>query len=378
MGIIMKIGILGGTFDPIHRAHLALGRAAHAAFDLEYVLVIPTGNPYFKTTEGNVTSIRHRSAMVKLAIDGDPVFRYSDIETSRSGCTYTADTLRELTEENPEDRYFFITGADTLAYMKEWYKPEIVFRCADIIAASRASQIDGGEFQEEADYLRQRYGAVIHFLKFPDMNVSSTQIREEIRNGRLPHPDLAPAVNDYIREHGLYGKQRSAEEIQESLKKRLKPSRYRHTLGVMETAEKLARHYGTVDPERARLAGLLHDCGKNEGSALTHGPVGAEIAREEYGVKDEDILNAIRWHTTGRPGMTDLEKIIFIADYIEPGRDRAPRLDELRKMAFQDMDKTIVCILEDTLSYLQKSGVKVDGQSIDTYNYYKNRNNFPA
>ena len=319
-----------------------------------------------------MTSIRYRSAMVKLAIAGDPVYRYSDIETSRSGYTYTADTLRELTRRHPEDHFSFITGADALYDMKDWYQPEVIFHRADIIAASRASQIDSEKLRKEADYLRRKFGAVIHFLKAPDMDVSSTRIREEIRNGRLPHPDLVPSVNDYIREHGLYRSQRSEEEIRHSLKRRLKPSRYRHTLGVMETAEKMAEHYGTVDPDRARLAGLLHDCGKNEGSALTHGPIGAEIARDEYGVTDEGILNAIRWHTTGRPGMTELEKIIFIADYIEPGRDRAPHLKVLRELAFQDMDKTIVRILEDTLSYLRENGIPIDGQSEDTYNYYKN------
>ena len=139
---------------------------------------------------------------------------------------------------------------------------------------------------------------------------------------------------------------------------------------MAETAEKLAKAYGTVDPARARLAGILHDCGKNAGDALSHGPIGAVIAREEYGITDPEILSAIRWHTTGRPAMTDLEKIIFVADYIEPGRDKAPRLKKLRKLAFHDLNETIFCILEDTLSYLRNSGADIDGKSLETYNYY--------
>ena len=159
-------------------------------------------------------------------------------------------------------------------------------------------------------------------------------------------------------------------KLQRKMKKELDADRYQHTLGVAETAVKLAESLGTVSPEKARLAGVLHDCGKYEGDALTHAPLGAVIAREDYGITDEDILSAIRWHTTGRPAMTDLEKIIFVADYIEPGRDRAPRLEMLRKLAFTDLDKTIVCILEDTLSYLRNCGAFIDDSSLQTYNYY--------
>ncbi len=220
--------------------------------------------------------------------------------------------------------------------------------------------------------MKDRYSAVIHVLPLSDLPVSSSQIRQEIYDGKLPHPMLEPAVNRYIAEHGLYGKQKSEAEIIASLKKRIKPSRFQHTLGVIETAEALASAWHYPHPEKARLAALLHDCAKSEADALGHAPLGAVIAREEYGIRDAEILGAIRWHTTGRAEMSVLEKIIFIADYIEPGRDRAPHLDMLRKLAFSDPDKTIYCILEDTLSYLRNSGTCIDAASIETYNYYKN------
>ena len=365
----MRVGILGGTFDPIHLAHEALGHAACSAFDLDYVLVMPTGNSYLKTVHGKVTSARHREAMVRLSIADDPKFRFSDLELRRQGYTFTADTLLQLVREEPETRWFFIVGADSLHGMRDWYAPEVICRYAELIVAGRKDQVPEAELAEDIRYLTERYGAVIHRLVRTDQPVSSTQIRREIREGLLPHPQLEPAVSRYIAEHGLYGKPQSEEKIRASLEKRLKPGRFRHTLGVMETAEALARRYG-VDPERARLAGLLHDCGKNEGTSLTHGPIGAVIAREEYGITDEEILSAICWHTTGKPAMTDLEKIIFVADYIEPGRDRAPRLSELRTMAYEDLDKTILCILEDTLSYLRNSGTVIDEKSLETYNYY--------
>lgn len=161
----------------------------------------------------------------------------------------------------------------------------------------------------------------------------------------------------------------SEEEICGKLQLDLKPGRYRHTLRVTETAVLLARHYH-ISEEKARLAGLLHDCGKEAGATLTHAAIGAQLAQSEYQIQDPEILSAIACHTTGKPAMSILEKILFVADYIEPGRDRAPHLDYLRKEAYQNLDHTILCILSDTLLYLKEAGVTIDENSIDTYNYY--------
>ena len=367
-----KPGILGGTFDPIHLAHERIGHAAQEMLGLDEVMVIPTGNSYFKTLHGNVTSAKHRLEMVRLSIQNDPLFTCSDIEIRRQGYTFTADTLLELTRAYPDVKWYFILGADSLAGMKTWFAPEVICRHAELILATREDQCDQAQLQADMQYMKDRYSAVIHVLPLSDLPVSSSQIRQEIYDGMLPHPMLEPAVNRYIAEHGLYGKQKSEEEIISSLKKRIKPSRFQHTLGVIETAEALASAWHYPHPEKARLAALLHDCAKSESDALGHAPLGAVIAREEYGIRDAEILDAIRWHTTGRAEMSVLEKIIFIADYIEPGRDRAPHLDMLRKLAFSDPDKTIYCILEDTLSYLRNSGTCIDAASIETYNYYKN------
>lgn len=164
-------------------------------------------------------------------------------------------------------------------------------------------------------------------------------------------------------------------EILKRLRTVLKPSRVRHTLGVADTAVLLAACYG-ADPEKTKLAALLHDCGKEAGDALGHGPAGAEIAREEYGVEDEEVLSAIRWHTTGKPAMTLLEQIIFTADFIEPSRDgRLPAdvLAECRKLAFEDLDAAAVRILECTLEWLKKRKIPVDDRSLKTYDYYIHR-----
>ena len=181
------------------------------------------------------------------------------------------------------------------------------------------------------------------------------------------------------------------QQIEEKLKTALKPSRYRHTLGVAYTASCMAMVFG-VDVHKAYRAGLLHDCAKcltnekriflckkhniqmNEAELknpqLLHAKVGSFLAMEEFDIHDQDIINAILNHTTGRPDMSLLEKIIYIAEYMEPGRKQAPNLSAIRKAAFEDLDKALLMILEDTLSYLHSTGSVVDTMTQKTYDFY--------
>ncbi|NBJ91454.1 bis(5'-nucleosyl)-tetraphosphatase (symmetrical) YqeK [Parablautia muri] len=181
-------------------------------------------------------------------------------------------------------------------------------------------------------------------------------------------------------------------KIMKKMEKTLDPKRYEHTLGVAYTASSLAMCYG-ADYEKAIVAGLLHDCAKcmsNEKKLeicdkhnleiseierknlyLLHAKVGSYIARKQFHIVDRDILNAILYHTTGRPGMSQLEKIIYIADYIEPGRRHAPNLPQVRELAFRDLDEALLKILEDTLEYLKEIGGTSDPMTQKTYDYYK-------
>lgn len=182
------------------------------------------------------------------------------------------------------------------------------------------------------------------------------------------------------------------QKITKKLKKYLDEDRLWHTLGVMHTAAAMAMVYHE-DMEKAQLAGLLHDCAKcipskkkiklcnenhipvssfeKEHTFLLHGKVGAWIAEEKYGVKDREILEAITWHTTGKPEMSVLEKIIYIADYIEPARDKAPRLKEIRALAFQNLDRCMYEILKDSLEYLNTHPEDLDPTTEKAYDYYK-------
>lgn len=181
------------------------------------------------------------------------------------------------------------------------------------------------------------------------------------------------------------------EKIRKKIKHTLDKHRYQHTIGVSYTAAALAMNYDE-DMRKAELAGLLHDCAKympgdemlklckdyqikvaeieQKNLFLLHAKLGSYMAEHIYGVTDKDILNAIKWHTTGHPDMTTLEKIIFIADYIEPNRTEAPNLREIRHQAFTDLDEAMRIILKDTLDYLNSIHVEIDRMTEETYQYY--------
>lgn len=187
-------------------------------------------------------------------------------------------------------------------------------------------------------------------------------------------------------------KESEIRDLRKAMKKKLDAGRYEHTLGVAYTASALAMRYG-ADCNQALAAGLLHDCAKcmsnekrekicrkhkltiteaeQKNPFLLHAKVGSYLARKKYGITDSEILRAITYHTTGRPGMSLLEKIIYIADYIEPGRKQAPNLNTIRPLAFQDLDRAMVAILRDTLDYLESSHTEIDAMTQKTYDYYR-------
>ena len=182
-------------------------------------------------------------------------------------------------------------------------------------------------------------------------------------------------------------------KLQHTLKKELDEDRYQHTLGVMYTSASMAMRYG-ADVTQALLAGLLHDCAKcipgdkkihlcekyglpvsdveYEKPGLLHARLGAYLAEKKYHIHDREIIHAISSHTTGRPGMSLLEKIVYIADYIEPGRRELPNMKEVRPLAFTDIDQCLYRILEDSLVYLNSRNISVDPMTQKTYDYYKN------
>lgn len=206
-----EIGIMGGTFDPIHNGHLLLGKQAYAEYGLDEVWFMPSGQPPHKK-DHMVTEARMRCEMVRLAIAQHPHFVCSEFEIQRAGNTYTAETLRLLAEQYPQHRFFFIIGADSLCEIEKWYHPELVMARTTLLVADR--EYPGAErpIGEQAEYLRAKYGARIGFLHCPEVDISSGELRELAARGRSIRKYVPEAVHEYIQAHRLYQTPAAKEE----------------------------------------------------------------------------------------------------------------------------------------------------------------------
>lgn len=383
----MKIGILGGTLDPIHNGHIEIALAAMDALGLDRVALMPSGDPPHKT---RATDRWDRLRMAQIAAGAHPGLYASDMEIRREGRTYTVDTLSTLTVERPDVEWTYILGADALYKLDSWKEfPRIARLCA-FAGVSRPG------CDEELARLRARaistcYHTRVDLLPVSGPALSSTAIRRMVAEGS-PIDDCVPTdVAAYIREKGLYLCAYSDAQLLERLESMLPSRRYAHTLGVAGVAQRLAPRCG-VDPLRARVAGLLHDCAKampieemrdlvlrhmpdiDEAElntrAILHAPAGMVMARELFGVRDPSILSAIRKHTVGDGVMSPMDALIYVADFIEPGREMFPGLDKARKLAEKDIYKAMRCCAALTAKHLKSRGQEVHPRTLALLNSY--------
>ena len=382
-----RTGILGGTFHPIHNGHLMMARIAMQELALERVWFLPDGMPPHKSV-GQVTP-QQRLAMTRLAICDDAGFEVCALEIERGGYTYTVDTMREMTKMFPDTQFVQIIGADTLLELENWKDFAAIAGLCSFFVVPRAGT-DCAAARDHAEELRARFGAQVSFAAQSSVDISSTQLRGQIEAGGAWKSYVPARVAQFIVEHNLYAtsSQNRFDRIADQVRASLPLSRWHHTLGVIETAQALAQRYGE-DVERVRLAALLHDCAKayrgKEAQAwmanyhikldaftqnepkLWHGPLGAAIARARYGVDDPEILNAVRIHTVGAAQMTRLEKIIKLADLIEPGRTY-PGVERLRALAQEDLDEALLEAMKHTMGYLQGDAKKMHPDSVAAIN----------
>ncbi|MCR5584330.1 MAG: nicotinate-nucleotide adenylyltransferase [Lachnospiraceae bacterium] len=401
----MKTGILGGTFNPIHNAHLSLGKAAKEQFKLDKLVFMPAARPAYKDPR-QLVSFEDRMEMTRLAVEevlGGEKNGYflSDLEFKRPGNTYTCDTLAYLTKEEPDTEFYFIIGGDSLMWIDEWKDPaNIVNKCTLLVAERGETRLR--ILKEKAESLKKTINARIEFIDYPCNFVSSSDIRRKIKSGDAKPTDLPSSVIDYIDKKELYGcckdgKYFTADEIQaftKDMEATLSTFRFQHSLGVAYTSAALAMVYG-VAVDKATAAGLLHDSAKEiphdeqerlcdqKGICLTdterrlkqliHGKLAAGLLQEKYGIKDEDFLNSIRNHVVGRPAMSRLEQIVFCADFLEPQRDFVmdPPLKDIRSLVFRDIDKATAMILKATIEFLREKGKEIDTSMETTFDYYK-------
>ena len=199
----MKIGIMGGTFNPIHNAHLMMAQAAYEQYKLDEIWFMPSAKPPHKNQD-EIAEKEHRKRMVQFAIDKIPYFKISNIEYKRAGKTYTYDTLVELKKEREDAHFYFIMGGDSLAQFEQWYHPELVIKQAVLLAAARPYEKEHPNFEKQVKYLQEKFDARIGVIRFEEMDVSSRQIRKAVALGQSIK-DLVPGpVAGYIRIHGLY------------------------------------------------------------------------------------------------------------------------------------------------------------------------------
>lgn len=371
-GADVRLGLMGGTFDPVHVGHLRVAEEMRLALALDAVLFIPTGNPVFKKDQ-KVTDAHVRLEMCRRAVQDNPHFDVSPIEVEREGDTFTVDTLRELRGHFPPNvRFFFIVGSDSAITVGKWRG------CAEIAQLASLAVAEGRPGSAGEEELREAIMAAAPFdlriVHVSPLKVASRELRAELAEGGRCRYLIPECVRTYIFEHGLYETSRlnaqpegemAEGEGSDALSKaffkarkaelaeRVSAKRFEHCLGVSKACVRLAETYG-VDVRKARLAGLLHDWdkGMNDEQArervreldmvdevdpwvvehmprVLHGYTAARALGREFPQIPGDILQAIDRHTTAAEDMSELDMVLYIADAIEPSR-KFGLIDELR------------------------------------------------
>ncbi|MBQ2382515.1 MAG: nicotinate (nicotinamide) nucleotide adenylyltransferase [Oscillospiraceae bacterium] len=380
-----RIGIYGGTFDPPHMGHVCAAREAVRALGLDLLLVIPDRIPPHKERPADAPSPEQRLEMTKLAFAGDGKIRVTDLELRREGKSYTYETVEQLRAQYPDDELILLMGTDMFLSFHQWKYPERILAHVSLAVFYR-----GDKGEKDAVAARkaemEAQGHEVLLVQNPVVEISSTSLRRMLVF-RCAGPFLPEGVGDYIHQNGLYGTGRDyrglpMEELEPVVLSLLKKSRVAHVLGCRDTCVALAERWG-ADRTDAGRAGMLHDVTKaldgplqltlcqEYGTILDdfgkkypktlHALTGALVAERIFG-EGEPVVTAIRHHTTGRGHMGLLEKIVYVADYMEPNRD-FPGVDRLRELAFSDIDAALKLGLEFTLEHLKRLGDEVSPES---------------
>lgn len=315
----MRIGIFGGTFNPPHNTHVAMAREAVRQLGLDKLTVIPCGIPPHKFCDLDAAT---RLRLAHLAFDD--FAEVSDYEIAKGGTSYTVETLGHFRKLYPQAEMYLIIGGDSFTNFDKWYRPDEIASLARLAVADRNRQTSVATMRR----ITSKFNADVTFLHFEPTNASSTEIRLRYEFG-MDNVDAVPqAVDDYILNNGLYSSHRA---MAEKLRQYLTPERFMHTFYVVKRGLELA----TDNRDKAFVACLLHDVAKyipksdyaeysfEQGDlpdSVVHSFLGAKVAQRDFGVNDAEILDAIAYHTTGRPNMTQLDKLVYVADKTEDSR----------------------------------------------------------
>ena len=376
----MRIGIYGGSFNPPHLGHFHGAQFAVERLQLDKLFLIPAGiAPHKALPAGSPTAMQRLEIMKRAAAEiGDPRITVSDMEVIREGKSYTYETVRTLESQYPGDSLYLIMGTDMFLSFENWKEPDDIAARATLAVLYRGERDEEQLLSQKKETLEKK-GYRIQLLQNPVTAISSTDLRRMLAF-RCADKYLLPGTLNYILEEKLYGSGRdyhhlTMEEMEEVVVSLLKPSRVAHVLGCRDTAIELGERFGE-DPDLCARAGILHDITKaldygqqkalcraygispeaykDHYASTIHAFTGGLVAERIFG-ECPKVVDAIYYHTTGRAGMTKLEKIIYVADYIEPNRD-FPGVEELRQTALRDLDDGVALGLKITLEHLKEQG----------------------
>ena len=386
----MKIAMFGGSFNPPHLGHVEAARSVVSLLQPDRLLIMPTCISPHKVMAEDTPSPDVRRHLCELAFAEIEQAEVSDLEMRREGRSYTADTLIQLKELYPADTLVLVMGTDMILSLENWSRPETIMELADIAVLLRGVDEDN-RVRSHIAYLCETYGARITLLEAGVYPAASTDVRNTLKQGGGSGL-LAEPVYEYIIRNRLYGAKADLDWLREKAHAMLKPKRIPHVVGCEQEAVRLAERWGE-DVYDAAAAGILHDITKKLTTAeqlilcdkygiiidmsvagtdkTLHQITGAAVAYHEFGVS-EKIRDAIRWHTTGKPKMTCLEKIIYLADYIEPNRC-FDGVERIRALSYESLDAAMEDGLRMTMEDLTSRGNPILEVSAQAYEWFKSR-----
>lgn len=371
-----KLLFYGGTFDPPHSGHLYLLRQAVRRFHFDKIIVMPTALPPHKQAAHYLTDEKRLRAL-QMLFSGIRGVSVSDWEIQKGGKSYSIETIENIHQKYSEYEIWFLMGSDMFLSFQNWYQADRLAKLCTLVVAPR-TESDIDLLPPMAHKLENEYHTKCVILKIPVVEKSSTHIREGQED-----PSLPLEVKYY-----LYG-QSALAPVENYLRENLTPEKYDHSYRVAEYACQLARIYG-VDEQQVYLASLLHDVTKcwgkkrqlaylqkkryklssedKQAPQIYHQITGALFAGDKFCVRDRMILQAIKCHTTGRERMTDLDKILFLADSIEPARVY-DGVEDMRRVAKENLDRAVLMNFDRSIVYIVKKGFFLHPQTVAARNW---------
>ncbi|NLL56727.1 MAG: nicotinate (nicotinamide) nucleotide adenylyltransferase [Clostridiales bacterium] len=365
----MDIAVFGGAFDPFHSQHKKIIKACKDELNVDKVIVVPSFSPPHKSSP--LSKFEDRLAMVKAGVKGMDYVIIDTIERERNTSNPTSEVLPVLKEKYPSDSFYFVIGGDSIEHFHTWIKPELIAKSAILAVVKRQGYNDHLAAIERA---KKDYNAKILLLNITGEEVSSSIIKATLELGLEPQ-NIDKEIYSIIKKRKMYNE---FSAIIDKLKNSIPKDTFEHsvstTLFAMKYITKLKLSY-----QKVFLACILHDCAKHIKMetpgvplAVSHQYVGAEYAQSQYGITDSEIINAIKCHTSGKPNMSKLDKLVYVADMLEPSRD-FDGVEELRQELDKDFEKGFYLCVKRSMQKLAKDKKPIYPLTNSCLKYYTNK-----